>query len=68
MAFTNPSQRKAFFEKQKQGNNPYGNPLVSPMTMTPTNTPPSAPTPDAAKVMGLPRTPKFGRVRRLFKA
>jgi hypothetical protein len=62
----NSAARKAFFAKKKLSD-PLGNPMVSPTVVAPTNTPPSAPQPEAVRVALTPKTPKFGRIRRVFK-
>lgn len=69
MPFSNPKQRAAFFAKKK-ASNPFKAPssaFGNPVTMQPSNTPPKAPEMEEIKIPGLPKSNKFGRVKKFFK-
>lgn len=67
MAFINPQQRAAFFAKQK-AQNPLGNPQIEHLNVGPSNAPPAnTGALQPVQVAGLPKAPRFGRVRKMFK-
>lgn len=66
---SNPNQRKAFFaKKNKVAGSPTKPPAEVPFNISPTTSlMPSEPIAGKMKEPGLPKAPRFARVKRIFK-